>query len=298
MKITADMIDCFRNDGEFVNIKEQDEETGLYYYGARYLDSRTSRWLSTDPALGDYIPGAPINDEAKKRNGNLPGMGGVFNTVNLHLYHYAGNNPVKYTDPDGRESGFVIDENAVGPFGHAGWFVKTDSGYSFFEVTGLPDTAIAGENIVISDENRHGEILSNSPISSPTPGSAKSFGKATSAGVLRTDFSSKPEMLSYLGKVGDKGGFDSFIEFNTTPDQDKTILAASENFGKIFNGYQLIGNSCGSIARDVLTTRGSGISKNSPSGLGFVAWNNAPNGIGAQLWITNSNIASKNRIQK
>jgi hypothetical protein len=29
-------------------------------------------------------------------------MGGVFNTVNLHLYHYAGNNPVKYVDPDGR----------------------------------------------------------------------------------------------------------------------------------------------------------------------------------------------------
>lgn len=28
-------------------------------------------------------------------------MGGVFNTVNLNLYHYAGNNPVKYTDPDG-----------------------------------------------------------------------------------------------------------------------------------------------------------------------------------------------------
>ncbi|AGT42608.1 hypothetical protein TPE_0112 [Treponema pedis str. T A4] len=29
-------------------------------------------------------------------------MGG-YNTVNLHVYHYAGNNPVKYTDPD-RES--------------------------------------------------------------------------------------------------------------------------------------------------------------------------------------------------
>jgi len=28
--------------------KERDEETGLYYYGARYLDPRTSRWLSTD----------------------------------------------------------------------------------------------------------------------------------------------------------------------------------------------------------------------------------------------------------
>jgi hypothetical protein len=27
----------------------------------------------------------------------------VFNYVNLHVYHYAGNNPVKYTDPDGRD---------------------------------------------------------------------------------------------------------------------------------------------------------------------------------------------------
>ena len=81
--------------------KEMDEETGLYYYGARYLDPKYSRWLSGDPALGDYIPKAPIDDEAKKHNENLPGMGGVFNVVNLHLYHYAGNNPVKYEDPTG-----------------------------------------------------------------------------------------------------------------------------------------------------------------------------------------------------
>ena len=81
--------------------KELDEETGLYYYGARYLDPKYSRWLSGDPALNDYIPKAPIDDEAKKHNENLPGMGGIYNTVNLHVYHYAGNNPVKYTDPDG-----------------------------------------------------------------------------------------------------------------------------------------------------------------------------------------------------
>ena len=58
--------------------------------------------MSTAPALSDYIPLAPVNAEAKKHNRNLPGMGGIFNTVNMHLYHYAGNNPVKYTDPDGR----------------------------------------------------------------------------------------------------------------------------------------------------------------------------------------------------
>ena len=82
--------------------KEMDSETGLYYYGARYLDSKYSLWNSTDPALGEYIPKAPINEQSRQYNQNLPGMGGIFNPINANLYHYAGNNPVRYVDPDGR----------------------------------------------------------------------------------------------------------------------------------------------------------------------------------------------------
>ena len=72
--------------------KKLDEETGLYYYGARYLDPKYSHWMSTDPALEKFIE--------EKSNGS---SGGIYNSVNFNLYHYSGNNPVKYSDPDGND---------------------------------------------------------------------------------------------------------------------------------------------------------------------------------------------------
>jgi len=93
--------------------KELDEETGLYYFGARYYEPRMSRWISADNyiANGKYLP--------LGNNKKLSGMGGVFNTINLDAYHYAGQNPVKFLDPDGNET------KSYGLFGDIGFIVGT-----------------------------------------------------------------------------------------------------------------------------------------------------------------------------
>ena len=137
--------------------KERDPETGLYYYGARYLDPRTSRWISADPAMweGDYIPSAPINDQAKERNQNLPGIGGIFNYVNFHVYHYGGNNPIKLMDPDGRDFYNFSDND---------YYVKPESGDEYVLVkpgemyVGKIDGAISaadGTVIKVTDDSRN-----------------------------------------------------------------------------------------------------------------------------------------------
>ncbi len=50
------------------------------------MDPKYSMWISTDQAFGEYIPQAPVNDEAKQNNQNLPGMGGIFNPINTNLW--------------------------------------------------------------------------------------------------------------------------------------------------------------------------------------------------------------------
>jgi RHS repeat-associated protein len=74
--------------------KELDQETGLYYFGARYYDPRVGLWASADPASTEYLDGEV-------------GIGGVYHPVNLATFAYAGHNPQKYTDPDGRAINLV-----------------------------------------------------------------------------------------------------------------------------------------------------------------------------------------------
>ncbi|MFZ3090664.1 MAG: SpvB/TcaC N-terminal domain-containing protein [Nitrospirota bacterium] len=90
--------------------KELDPETGLYYFGARYYDPRTSVWQSGDPALMKFLPNPKdmagslrvvLNPPYYYPEINLPGRGGIYMSSNLALYQYGHNNPVSYVDPDG-----------------------------------------------------------------------------------------------------------------------------------------------------------------------------------------------------
>lgn len=77
------------NNEKFVG-KEKDKETGLYYFGARYLLDKIGRFVSVDPV-------GPVDGNGKVNNKML------LNPQRLNRYAYALNNPYRYVDPDGRE---------------------------------------------------------------------------------------------------------------------------------------------------------------------------------------------------
>ena len=79
------------------NGKELDEESGLYYYGARYYDPRLSIRASVDP-LANYNPF--MDDEhfiLGEHNGS------VFNSFNHASYGYCYQNPINLVDPNGKQ---------------------------------------------------------------------------------------------------------------------------------------------------------------------------------------------------
>lgn len=76
------------------------------------------------------------------------GEGGIYNTVNLSVYHYSGNNPLKYVDPDGRDIEDIkrgtrglmryLSANPIATWtAQNGVFPNESVGFSFDRNTGL-----------------------------------------------------------------------------------------------------------------------------------------------------------------
>ena len=70
--------------------KEKDKETGLLYFGARYMEAKIGRFLSTDPV-------GPVDPKTGKVNTK-----NLLNPQRLNYYAYGLNNPYRYIDHDGR----------------------------------------------------------------------------------------------------------------------------------------------------------------------------------------------------
>jgi RHS repeat-associated protein len=147
--------------------KEFDQETGLYYFGARYYDPRTSVWQSADPILGKYLP----DDNAKRSQ--LIGMGGIYNDFNLDPYGYSHQNPLKFVDPDGNFTNPV--ENAVlrshvsgrhNPMGSSFGMVRNNGkrphqGVDLRAITGTNTYAVGSGRVVGIDREGNGDYGKN-----------------------------------------------------------------------------------------------------------------------------------------
>lgn len=79
--------------------KERDSETGLDFFGARYMSSAQGRFTSPDPLGANILR--------------------VINPQRWNMYAYAVNNPLAFTDPDGRDAIAVNFSKLAGGAGHS-----------------------------------------------------------------------------------------------------------------------------------------------------------------------------------
>jgi len=188
--------------------KELDEETGLYYFGARYYDPRTSVWQSADPILSKYLPSG---DQNKDRN--LSGMGGVYKPLNLGLYSYGHANPVKFFDPDGKETQIIVTKDYV------------------------IDFSVFGRRIKLGEYGSHAAVRVDNPSGTPTlydPAGSynptdREGGPARGSGDLIEGKAA--DLESYVKYQNSLGSDVEVLRFATTPGQEKEIANRAEKQG-------------------------------------------------------------------
>jgi RHS repeat-associated protein len=111
--------------------REYDEESGLYYYRARYYDARVGRFVTQDPILSPINPtSVGISQSINKNVWLLPYL--KANPKALHSYLYT-NNPLTFTDPYGLHTYVPIGNT---PQGGTVYGVFDDNGNYTGTITG------------------------------------------------------------------------------------------------------------------------------------------------------------------
>jgi RHS repeat-associated protein len=114
--------------------KEKDKETGLYYFGARYMGAKIGRFLTVDPV------GIRESD--------------LMNPQRLNRYAYALNNPYKYIDPDGRLTVHIWNYRGKNvAWGHASVTLENGTHISWWPSTEGRAGLLRFMNIYTADAN-------------------------------------------------------------------------------------------------------------------------------------------------
>jgi len=165
--------------------KERDAESGLDYFGARYMGSSMGRFMSPDWSDdAEPIPYADLGDPQT-----------------LNLYTYGGNNPLSNIDPDGHldcSGGATQDVAcAVTAAAKSVWNFLTGGGSNNSQQTSV--TTSQTDN-----------IPTPAPTPAPTPG-------PTPSPTPILDFANKPWVTNTLSNVGNfSAGAGDFLSFGLT----------------------------------------------------------------------------------
>ena len=253
------MIEQHSYSGDYTNSykfngKELDEETGFYYYGARYYNPKFSIWLSVDPLAEKFPSWSP--------------------------YNYTMNNPINLIDPDGRAVA-APPRNGIAQFidnsGIYFWNIEkksyehykyTDSSrknYSFSEYYKVTSSSkVVGQATVI--QNVQGEHTVTEPSLTEKIGTAlKSIDKSMQAKNPHQyeGLDGMMEFADDLGKASTyvKGAGAILVVAGTVTAQPEVVAGGVSvydmggNMDKISTGLSIIGNSSkgdyNQVAKDV-----------------------------------------------
>ena len=179
--------------------KELDEETGLYYFGARYYDPRTSVWQSADPILAELLDDRVVELTRK-----------------LGVYGYVENRPINHVDPDGKDSYQLIWLPVRGEIGHAAF------------ATDLYKKTVDSSGKVTYSETGKVRIMELWP--------AGSVGKSNARRDVEADYNvgqviDKKDLLNYKG--GENRPAEGVLQINTGPTVDKKAEVAEKVLGEM-----------------------------------------------------------------